>query len=320
MSRLLLFLSLLGAAIYSLLIYTHDVLTDDRAEKTYAEQTQANHPGPHLSSWGTHLPDRKVSKDSKLATSQLTTSLPLLESDEPRQNSERAAEQPATSAVSSSGSDGAEPEPELVKVVLAAQTHSQASVSSPTVRFYRPGTKLQVVRREGIWFEVSDPVTQERGWVLAQYLSSIDGPTPTQVATESTTEPLTGQARSPKIKQADTDPPKLRFGGARRVIATADPWNDRSARRADRRRRVGLSMFAPRRMRPNGGHRRCAAWSEGFCVQNLLRQPTSLVCNRVRYESAVSGVLRTTTRQSVRRSAQLQSTPPSILMPPARSA
>ena len=62
MSRLLLFLSLLGAAIYSLLIYTHDVLTDDKAEKTYAEQAQANHTSPHLSSWDTYLPDRKVSK------------------------------------------------------------------------------------------------------------------------------------------------------------------------------------------------------------------------------------------------------------------
>ena len=51
MSRLLLFLSLIGAAIYSLLIYTHHVLTDDKAEKIYAEQTQTNHPNPHLSSW-----------------------------------------------------------------------------------------------------------------------------------------------------------------------------------------------------------------------------------------------------------------------------
>ena len=122
MSRLLLFLSLIGAAIYSLLIYTHHVLTDDKAEKTYAEQTQANHPNPQLSSWNTYLPDRSVSKDSKLATSQLSTSLPLLENDEPRQNSERGAEQPATSPVevSSFGSDGAEAEPELVKVVLVS--------------------------------------------------------------------------------------------------------------------------------------------------------------------------------------------------------
>ena len=239
MSRLLLFLSLLGAAIYSLLLYTHDVLTDDK--KTYAEQAQANHKSPHLNSWDTYLPDRKVSKDSKLATSQLTTS--LLESDEPRQNIERGA-QLATSA-SSSGSDGAEPE--LVKVVLAAQTHSQASVSSPTVRFYRPGTKLQVIRREGIWFKVSDPVTQEHGWVLAQYLSSIDGPIPTQVATESTVEPMTIKPTSPKSKT-----------------------RHRSAKSAVRAQRVitGRSMYAPRRMRPNGVIRStCAVWSDGFCVR-----------------------------------------------------
>ena len=33
MTRFLLFLSILGAAIYGLLIYTHDVLTDKMAEK-----------------------------------------------------------------------------------------------------------------------------------------------------------------------------------------------------------------------------------------------------------------------------------------------
>jgi hypothetical protein len=239
MSRLLLFLSLIGAAIYSLLIFTHDVLTDDKAEKISAEQTQANHPSPHLSSWDTYLADRLVSKDSKLATSQLSTSF--------------------------SGSDGAEPKAELVKVVLAAQTHSQASVASPTVRFYRPGSKLQVVRREGIWFEVSDPVTQERGWVLAQYLSPIDGPTHTQVATESTAEPLTVKPASPKLnKRHRSAKPAIR---APNRVATADPWNPRWARRADRRRGVGLFMFAPRQMRPSGRDRRCTAWSEGFCVQ-----------------------------------------------------
>ena len=46
MTRFLLFLSLIGAAIYALLIYTHDVLTDEKAEKTYTEQAQPNHPEP----------------------------------------------------------------------------------------------------------------------------------------------------------------------------------------------------------------------------------------------------------------------------------
>ena len=57
MTRFLLFLSILGAAIYGLLICTHDVLTEETAEKTYTEQAQPNQPVEHLSSWGSYLPD-----------------------------------------------------------------------------------------------------------------------------------------------------------------------------------------------------------------------------------------------------------------------
>jgi hypothetical protein len=128
------------------------------------------------------------------------------------------------------------------KVVLAAQTHSQASVSSPTTRFYSPGTELQVVRREGIWLEVSDSVTQERGWVLAQYLSSIESPTPTQIATESTTEPLTLKPTTPKSNKRHRS---AKHAVHDVVVANADPWNARWARRADRRRGFGLFMFRP---------------------------------------------------------------------------
>jgi hypothetical protein len=140
-------------------------------------------------------------------------------------------------------SDGAEAKPvELAKVMLAAQTYSQASVSSPTVRFYRPGTELQIVRREGIWFEVSDPVTQESGWVLAQYLylSSIEGPTPTQVAPEPTIEAPT--VISPKCNKRHRSAKHAVHGV---VVANADPWTGRWARRADRRRGFGLFMFRP---------------------------------------------------------------------------
>ena len=241
MTRLLLFLSLLGAAIYGFLIYTHDVLTDEKAEKTYTEQAQPNQPVEHLSSWDSYLPDRSTNQNPQLASSQPST--PPQQSDEASQNSERNADQVATSEnkATSPESGDTEPKPvELAKVVLAAQTHSQASVSSPTVRFYRPGTELQVVRREGIWFEVSDPVTQERGWVLAQYLSSIESPTPTQVATESTTEPPT--VISPKSNKRHRSAKHAVHGV---VVANADQWNARWNRRADRRRGFGLFMFRP---------------------------------------------------------------------------
>jgi hypothetical protein len=139
-------------------------------------------------------------------------------------------------------------EPESVaraKVVLAAQLHSEASVTSPTVRFYGPGTELQVVRRVGAWLQVSDPVTQERGWVLDEYLSSIGGPTPAQVATETITKQPT--VIKPAIQKSSKRSRSAKAAARRRsvVIANADPWNDRWARRADRRRGFGLFMFRP---------------------------------------------------------------------------
>ena len=243
MTRFLLFLSILGAAIYGLLICTHDVLTEETAEKTYTEQAQPNQPVEHLSSWGSYLPDRSISQNSQLATSQPSTPLPPQQSGEPSQNSERNTDQVATAENKATSPDSGDTEPkpvELAQVVLAAQTHSQASVSSPTVRFYSPGTELQVVRREGIWFEVSDPVTQERGWVLAQYLASIETPTATQVATDSTTEALT--VISPKSNKRHRSAKHAVHGV---VVANADQWNARWNRRADRRRGFGLFMFRP---------------------------------------------------------------------------
>ena len=47
--------------------------------------------------------------------------------------------------------------------MLAAEMDSEGSVSCPIIRYYRPGTELQVVGRGHGWIEVSDPVTQERG-------------------------------------------------------------------------------------------------------------------------------------------------------------
>ena len=116
MSRLLLLLSLIGAAIYAFLIYTHHVLTDEKAEKTYAEQTQPKHPVPHLSSWDTYLPDRSTNQNPQLASSQLSTPLPPQQSDEPSQNSERGADQVATSENKATFSESHDTEPKPVEL------------------------------------------------------------------------------------------------------------------------------------------------------------------------------------------------------------
>ena len=110
-------------------------------------------------------------------------------------------------------------------------------------KFYGPGTELQVVRREGAWFQVSDPVTKERGWVLDEYLSSIGGSTPAQVATETPNEQPT--VIKPAIQKSSKRSRSAKARIRSVVIANADPWNDRWARRADRRRGFGLFMFRP---------------------------------------------------------------------------
>jgi Bacterial SH3 domain len=239
----LLFLGLMGAAIYALLVYTHHVLPGGEAEDTFAGQTQPNQPvAQHLSSWGTHLASRSLSQNP-----QQSVSLPAQQNapDEPRsndpsQNSERkpgAWYQLTSEAKAPNSGSESVVSVEWAKVVLAARLHDQASVSSPTVRFYAPGTDLQVVRREGGWLQVSDPVTQERGWVLEKYLVASEGPSSTQAASlESTAEPPSTKAASPKSKKwgRSSKGSKSAIRASNRV-ARWEPRNVRWARRADRR-------------------------------------------------------------------------------------
>jgi hypothetical protein len=59
--------------------------------------------------------------------------------------------------------------------VLAARAHSAASVSSPTVRHYRVGTRLKVIGRDSSWIKVSDPTTGDQGWIYEKYLMLKEG-------------------------------------------------------------------------------------------------------------------------------------------------
>ena len=138
----LLFLGLVGAAIYALLVYTHHVLPGGKGEDTFAGQTQPNQPvAQQLSSWGAHLANRSPSQNPQqsapLHPQQNTAHEP--KSHDPSQNPERkpgAWYQLASEAKApASGSESAAPV-EWAKVVLAVRMHDEASVSSPTVQFY----------------------------------------------------------------------------------------------------------------------------------------------------------------------------------------
>ena len=208
MKAFLTFLAVGGAILYGLLAFTQNALQDGKSENSLTAQTQSSHPAAQqLSSWGTYLHDGAPSQkpETPLATSQLTAALPTQptpgQSFEPKSvvDPQFVASEDKAPTIES---DSAGREPERAKVVLAAALHSEGSVSSPTSRIYPPGKELLVVGRADGWFQVSDPVTQERGWIFDKYLSSVDSPSLTQASMGSTTaEPLQTKPALQKSKK-----------------------------------------------------------------------------------------------------------------------
>ena len=225
MKQFLLFLSLAGAALYALLVFTHNAITDGKSGRIPLYQTQPDHPVPQrLSSWESHL-------RSSAPNSQPTAHLP------PQQNVASTLE--AKSAVSTAA------QVEWTKVVLAARMHDQASVSSPTVRLFSPGIDLQVIRREGVWLQVTDPVSQERGWILEKYLSPSNGPSSIQASRELTgAVPIAAPQKSKKSSQSPKrSKSATRVSKRRSAVARWDPY--RWGRRADQRRDFRSFMLGP---------------------------------------------------------------------------
>ena len=129
MLRTLLFLSLVGAAIYGFL-----VISGGNANENQAIQTQ-NHPvGERLSSWGSSLAP-SPSQNPQLATSQRPAQTPPQLGDDASQNSERKSgtEYQLAASENKVPAVGANPEPVAWVKIVPAQMHSEASVSSPSI-------------------------------------------------------------------------------------------------------------------------------------------------------------------------------------------
>jgi hypothetical protein len=112
MMRMLLFLSLVGAAIYGFLVITGDALSGGNSKDGAAIQTQPepNHSADErLSSWGSYLPRRSPSQNPQLTTSQEPAALSYRESNEPSQNSGRDQIALSEHGVASSESDVPKP-------------------------------------------------------------------------------------------------------------------------------------------------------------------------------------------------------------------
>ena len=218
-----LFLGLVGAAIYGAILLSYDALPRDPAEDAHAVRTLGNLGERQLRSWGTDLPALATSSSQQ-------ASLPL------------PAATTASRAISSTNSqyDGTAYQPvEWAKVAFAAKVHSDASVSSPTPRFYQPGTTLQVVSRQNGWVRVVDPNSGERGWVFEQYLVPAESPIATQtaMATTSTAEPARAMPSAKKRARASRPAARMRHD-----FASAQ-FERRWDRRGERRGSFGLFFF-----------------------------------------------------------------------------
>jgi hypothetical protein len=222
-----LFLGLVGAAIYGAILLSYDLLPHDQAANVLTGQSLGNPEGRELHSWGTDLPALASSSSQeaslalpKAATTSVSPS-PVVAST----NSRSTTYQPV----------------EWARAAFAAKVHSDASVSSPTLGFYHPGSTLQVVSRQNGWVQVADPNSGERGWVFEQYLVPTESPTATQtaMATTSTAEPARANPVPSLKRRVRASRPAARM---RHDFASAQ-FDRRSERHAERRGGFRLFFF-----------------------------------------------------------------------------
>src|SRR5262249_39763952 len=225
-----LFLGLVGAAIYGAILLSYDLLPHDPAANVFTRQSLGNSDDRQLRSWGTDLPALASSNSREASLALRTATTPVSPS-------------PVGASTDSPSGGTAYQSVEWVRVAFAAKVHSDASVSSPTLRFYRPGTALQVVDRRNGWVQVTDLISGERGWVFEQYLVPADGPTTTQTAMATAATKVAAEARANPVPSI-----KKRVRASRPAARTphdfaSSQFDRRWERHADRRRAFGLFFF-----------------------------------------------------------------------------
>ncbi len=226
----LLLLGLVGAAIYGALVLSADLLPRDPARDAFARRSLGDPIHRQLRSWGTDLPALASSSSQRV-------SVPLHKAAVTPASTSRSASLEAIPTTTSP--DGTAYQPiEWARVILAAKVHGDASVSSPTLRYYQAGTALQVVSRQNGWVQITDAASGESGWVFEQYLVPADGPTATQTATVTTVSKPAAEATGAIAKK--------RVGASRPAARTPDKFTFAQVdRRWERRaaRRGGLFFF-----------------------------------------------------------------------------
>ena len=135
---------------------------------------------------------------------------------EPKGEKPASVSQAQLAEVSAWPGKGEDKPGEWAEVSLAAKVHNAPSVSSPTVRLYRVGTRLKVIGRETGWIKVADPTTSEEGWIYEKYLTPKEGPDKKQSGTPQPkmSDDVTGHPISQSLTQDPTGRANMDGDGA----------------------------------------------------------------------------------------------------------
>ena len=156
MMRAILFLSLVGTALYGFPVFTGDALTDTNSKQGGGIQAQSNHSeGERLSSWNSYLPSRSQYQNPQLVSQPATS--PSKKGNDARHNSARDQIATPENRVASLENEGAKPELATAGEIpnhVAEKSTTEPLVTQPSVR---KSSKRSRSARRGVAVANADP-------------------------------------------------------------------------------------------------------------------------------------------------------------------
>ena len=202
-------------------------------------------------------PDRGSTTTGPKGTTQESASKVLpnenLQAQTTRQTSETDAPEPRSNSLATNTLPSVDTEQlhhPRGKLLRGASVHSAPSISSAILGYGAAGTPMRLVKRELGWVRVRDPATSREGWIHEEHIA-VESPK----ATGGELAP--GDALASADDEVSEQPA--------RSFKSKKP---RKAYKAKKSRKTYASKQVTPTRFGRRGYRRCAAWSDGFCVQN----------------------------------------------------
>lgn len=247
MKRLLLFLFLVGAAVY--LFMSPDTPEADQTPAAPPRHAELSPREPLHTSWGSNLQSLREADQEPPAQTLHVSARPIQQA---RETPDRQVKQPSAderpAIMAAVG-----PAVQWVKITRAVELRREAEVSSSGFRHYPAGSELMAVGASNVWVQLLDPTTQERGWVYHNFLTPIDGPSATRPALEASSKNPQIAATQERRREPGNSLNKPDRGSAK--VATVERPRSRVAERPNRR---GFRLFGFR-----GRKAERSAWTLG---------------------------------------------------------